>query len=315
MPLPAALLARLQKRGIVNDGPKIQEEVFVENHDNDDEINPENFEYQARKRDDFRWTDKLKRRFKETTKGLSGCPNKWNIHHVCTVYCSERWGEGNSKPSKAYKERFQRLLDRYPLPKKGNWAYIYDPGCQAYYFWNKDDNTVSWLPPKHPKAQIGKSAATLRSEKDRPDLESTDEPEANVQMIPPTSSNSPPPSEERYQRPVVTKKTKSRDLEKILRTKKGRKQFYENSDIIDPCDPASYGDCGRGKWSSGLNQEEKGAADSTASGPLFQQRPYPSPGDVLRAQGKRKELSDNSDQEDDTHDSEKKQRRYSEEME
>ena len=54
----------------------VQEEVFVENHDADEEINPENYEYQARKRDDFRWTDKLKRRFKETTKGLTGCPNK-----------------------------------------------------------------------------------------------------------------------------------------------------------------------------------------------------------------------------------------------
>ena len=91
-------------------------------------------------------------------------------------------------------------------------------------------------------------------------------------------------------------------------------------DELDPMDPASYSDiprylivsfhvnkyitilcsparnfhlyCNnlhdhfyRGTWSSGL--EMKGSAktgvDVTASGPLFQQRPYPNPGAVLRA--------------------------------
>lgn len=41
----------------------------------------------------------------------------------------------------------------------------------------------------------------------------------------------------------------------------------------------------RGNWSAGLERsgEAKTGVDSTASGPLFQQRPYPSPGAVLRA--------------------------------
>ena len=41
----------------------------------------------------------------------------------------------------------------------------------------------------------------------------------------------------------------------------------------------------RGTWSSGLPQhnEAKTGVDTTASGPLFQMRPYPSPGAVLRA--------------------------------
>lgn len=40
----------------------------------------------------------------------------------------------------------------------------------------------------------------------------------------------------------------------------------------------------RGTWSSGLDRgnEAKTGADTTASGPLFQQRPYPSPGEILR---------------------------------
>ena len=41
----------------------------------------------------------------------------------------------------------------------------------------------------------------------------------------------------------------------------------------------------RGTWTTGLEQsgEAKTGVDTTASGPLYQQRPYPSPGDILRA--------------------------------
>jgi len=222
----------------------------------------------------------------------------------------QHWGEGKEKPSKVYKERFQRLLKRYPLPR--NWEPVFDQGCQAYYFWSKHDDLVSWLPPKHPKAAIVKSAAHIRSEKDRPDMDANDGDEqqqhivGNVLPAIPSSRNSPPADEERYHKPApVQKKTKSRDLEKILRTKKGRKQFHETSAAkLDPMDPAAYGDCARGKWSSGLNPEERNA-DSTASGQLFQQRPLPSPGDVLRAnQAKRRNSNEHSDDEE-------KRRKYS----
>lgn len=94
--LPPALLAKLQRRGILNDGGTkgkvnintqlnsiyrilfaivVQEEIIIENHD--EECNPETYEYQSSKRgDDNVWTEKLKRRFKETTLGVTGCPNK-----------------------------------------------------------------------------------------------------------------------------------------------------------------------------------------------------------------------------------------------
>uniref|UniRef100_A0ABI7W400 Polyglutamine-binding protein 1 n=2 Tax=Felinae TaxID=338152 RepID=A0ABI7W400_FELCA len=54
---------------------------------------------------------------------------------------------------------------------------------------------------------------------------------------------------------------------------------------LDPMDPSSYSDAPRGTWSTGLpkRNEAKTGADTTAAGPLFQQRPYPSPGAVLRA--------------------------------
>lgn len=223
--------------------------------------------------------------------GVKGCPNKWNQFHTCTVWCVERWGEGLAKPSKAYRERFGRLLERYPLPK--NVVTVWDSGCESFYFWNRTDDTVSWLPPKHPKATIGQSAASLRSEKEKPDMEPTFEDEAI-----PLPSKSPPREEEKYLSAPVHKKTKSRDLEKILRTRKGRKQFYENSDVIDPMDPASYGECGKGRWSTGLVNDRKTGADTTVSSGLYQQRPYPSPGDVLRANKSTKD-DNNRDSEDD----------------
>lgn len=34
----------------------------------------------------------------------------------------------------------------------------------VHYYWNTVDDTVSWLPPDHPDANIAKSAAVLRKE-------------------------------------------------------------------------------------------------------------------------------------------------------
>lgn len=52
---------------------------------------------------------------------------------------------------------------------------------------------------------------------------------------------------------------------------------------VDPMDPTGA-EAGAKVRSLGPNGEKM--ADSTASGPLFQQRPYPAPGSVLRGQGK-----------------------------
>ncbi|KAL5726669.1 hypothetical protein ACHQM5_009691 [Ranunculus cassubicifolius] len=68
--------------------------------------------------------------------------------------------------------------------------------------------------------------------------------------------------------------------------KRGKKDFRKNShdedDEVDPMDPSSYSDAPRGGWVVGLKGVQPRAADTTATGPLFQQRPYPSPGAVLR---------------------------------
>ncbi|CAN1337676.1 Polyglutamine-binding protein 1 [Linum perenne] len=64
--------------------------------------------------------------------------------------------------------------------------------------------------------------------------------------------------------------------------KDSRKRSHAEDDELDPMDPSSYSDAPRGGWVVGLKGVQPRAADTTATGPLFQQRPYPSPGAVLR---------------------------------
>ncbi|KAK6115597.1 hypothetical protein DH2020_007866 [Rehmannia glutinosa] len=64
--------------------------------------------------------------------------------------------------------------------------------------------------------------------------------------------------------------------------KDNKKRAYSEDDELDPMDPSSYSDAPRGGWVVGLKGVQPRAADTTATGPLFQQRPYPSPGAVLR---------------------------------
>ncbi|KAB5551647.1 hypothetical protein DKX38_008958 [Salix brachista] len=63
---------------------------------------------------------------------------------------------------------------------------------------------------------------------------------------------------------------------------RSRKRAHNDDDELDPMDPSSYSDAPRGGWVVGLKGVQPRAADTTATGPLFQQRPYPSPGAVLR---------------------------------
>lgn len=66
----------------------------------------------------------------------------------------------------------------------------------------------------------------------------------------------------------------------------GKMRYKPNKEKepLDPMDPAAYSEVPRGSWGTGLETgaEAKTGVDSTASGPLFQSRPYPSPGAILR---------------------------------
>lgn len=93
-------------------------------------------------------------------------------------------------------------------------------------------------------------------------------------------------------RPPPPKKPKARDLEKTIRSRSERRQRAETAGALDPMDPAAYSNVPRGKWSAGLEAEsEKTGVDSTASGSLFQMRPYPSPGAILAANKVKKDAT------------------------
>ncbi|XP_048475851.1 polyglutamine-binding protein 1 [Rhincodon typus] len=138
-----------------------------------------------------------------------------------------------------------------------NWYKVFEPSSGLPYYWNIESDLVSWLPPTDAAAIITKPAKKFKEAGD---------------------------SVERFEREELKEKWLARH-DDAHRYPKGRKGRERKDDSLDPMDPSAYSDAPRGSWSTGLpkRNEAKTGADTTAVGPLFQQRPYPSPGAVLRA--------------------------------
>lgn len=200
-------------------------------------------------------------------KGFEGCPNKYNIYHECSKYCITRWKVGVLEPNVKYLKKIEKLLKKYPLPPQ--WKEVYDRGCGKFYYWHTEKDLVSWLPPNHPRANVSYSAAYLREDV-----------MLRIQVLEKKDG------EERRKR--AGSEERDNKKEKTARTKNFKKSG--GKDHLDPMDPAAYSDIPRGTWSSGLEtrSEAKTGADTTAAGPLFQMRPYPSPGAILAANAKTK---------------------------
>lgn len=144
MPLPPALLKRLAKRGLVDKSVKQKsvaaaaqaptEEIIAEDYDDiDDEPRPFEYDYEYQSKQNRNrqpqnfWSERLKKRIVDgSINGYKGCPNKYNIHHKCSSYCVNTFGDGIKEPLKSYAKRKIRLLRRYPLSK--DWKEIYDEG-------------------------------------------------------------------------------------------------------------------------------------------------------------------------------------------
>lgn len=271
MPLPPALAARLAKRGIIKATPEIEpikdgspvqvnEEIIAEDYDNklEERVNKENF-----------W-EGIEGVNVDPIKGHKGCPNKSNIYHECSKYCVKRWKSGKLVPNETMMEFRKKALDMWPLPP--GWEEVYDEGFGQYYYWNVHNNLVSWMPPAHPHAVPTESAAHLREERLlKEGDESDDSSEASDQEVP--------------QQLHKEKKQERREKDKEQTHHRNKRQRLKDNDL-DPMDPASYSDIPRGKWSSGLDTYAKTGVDTTASGSLYQMRPYPAPGAILAANAK-----------------------------
>ncbi|KFM72793.1 Polyglutamine-binding protein 1, partial [Stegodyphus mimosarum] len=277
MPLPAALLARLQKRGILKAAPEpeIEEEVIAEDYD-DNEKTTDSYQNGVE-------SDEIV----DLKEPWMGCPNKWNIYHECSKFCKENWGSGKEQPSPKTERKRLLMLKKYPLPD--GWEEVYDPGIGRHYYWNTKTGEVAWLSPNHPRCKISLPAEKLRALLKENFLEPMDEGEDQEQ------SESEEDSEDEENEHVNEEKNEKHYRKEHVRERsRGRPKVREND--LDPMDPAAYSEAPRGTWSSGLDRkgEAKTGADTTASGPLYQMRPYPSPGAVLRlnAEIKNKESSD-----------------------
>eukprot|EP01025_Chloroclados_australasicus_P001510 TRINITY_DN10391_c0_g1_i2.p1 TRINITY_DN10391_c0_g1~~TRINITY_DN10391_c0_g1_i2.p1 ORF type:complete len:421 (+),score=30.90 TRINITY_DN10391_c0_g1_i2:221-1483(+) len=72
----------------------------------------------------------------------------------------------------------------------------------------------------------------------------------------------------------------------VMMQQQKRHKKKKRQEELDPMDPASYSDAPRGGWGVGLQGSQPKAADTTATGSLYQQRPYASPGQILRQNAK-----------------------------
>lgn len=150
-------------------------------------------------------------------------------------------------------------------------------GYGRHYYWDTESDSVSWLPPNHPKAIITECAAVLKEESHLAEGDKD------------TSSDESEDEEEPVKEKEESSKTKPVEKEKEKpHQKRNQRSNKRQQNDLDPMDPAAYSDIPRGGWSDGLQTEAKSGVDTTVTGSLFQMRPYPSPGDILRANKKKK---------------------------
>ncbi|XP_051950887.1 polyglutamine-binding protein 1 [Xyrauchen texanus] len=195
-----------------------------------------------------------------------------------------------------------------------NWYKVFDSICGLPYYWNIETDMVSWLSPNDPAAVITKAAKKQKGETvhdkgdnhhEKPERERERDRERDRERI--WDKDRDRDGEDGRDRD--RERDRDRDRDRRMRREDsgpynkskrggGRKPQQEE---MDPMDPSAYSDAPRGSWSTGLpkRNEAKTGADTTAAGPLFQQRPYPSPGAVLRANAENIRRLEEDDDEDD----------------
>ncbi|XP_064400590.1 polyglutamine-binding protein 1-like [Halichondria panicea] len=183
------------------------------------------------------------------------CPNQDNLYHQCSQFCVDKHG-------------IELSSARVNIILPANWKKVKD---DKSYFWNTKSNEVTWYPPN--------GTQFLNAP------ENNESPENNER--PPPVEEIQSPLEDNLIAKAAKDKKRPAPYSKPERSKRYKGRDNDDGDL-DPMDPASYSEIPRGSWKSGLevSGDAKTGVDSTASGPLYQQRPYPSPGDILRANQK-----------------------------
>ncbi|XP_062397787.1 polyglutamine-binding protein 1 [Sardina pilchardus] len=177
-----------------------------------------------------------------------------------------------------------------------NWYKVFDPDCGLPYYWNVETELVSWLSPNEPGALMTKAVKKQRVDvgdgKVEKHIEKVDrererdwdrERDRERERERERERDRDREREDRGDRDRDRRLQRREDAAPYNKPKRGGRD--RKPEEMDPMDPSAYSDAPRGTWSTGLpkRNEAKTGADTTAAGPLFQQRPYPSPGAVLRA--------------------------------
>lgn len=149
-----------------------------------------------------------------------------------------------------------------------------------------ENDLVSWLPPRHPRAVKSLSAAKLRERRITSVEKEQQKPDKDKE-----SDNERDSDEDRDRSHHKHGDRRERDRERGRDDRRHRREDRygrkKRKDDIDPMDPAAYSDIPQGTWSDGL-ENNMSRADNTASGVLYQQRPYPAPGEVLASNKEKK---------------------------
>ncbi|KAG7569993.1 WW domain [Arabidopsis thaliana x Arabidopsis arenosa] len=204
-------------------------------------------------------------------------------------------------------ELFYTTSNAPPVPPKEEWIETLDEASGHKYFYNTRTHVSQWEPPaslQKPAATNSNNAVTQSTANGKGEHPPSQMPRCNgcggwgvglvqrwgycvhctrvfnlpEQQFLPANLNHFTNAGDSGQKDPNQRSSSKPPMKKVI----GKKRAHADDDELDPMDPSSYSDAPRGGWVVGLKGVQPRAADTTATGPLFQQRPYPSPGAVLR---------------------------------
>ncbi|XP_045144264.1 polyglutamine-binding protein 1 [Echinops telfairi] len=261
MPLPVALQTRLAKRGILKHlEPEPEEEIIAEDYDDDP------VDYEATR------LEGLPPSWYKVFDPSCGLPYYWNVDTDLVSWLSPH------DPSFVVTKSAKKLRSsNAEVEEKSDWSH--DKPDRAH---DKPDRAHDKPDRAHDKPDRAHEKPDRAHDKlDRDRERSYDKVDRERERDKDRDRDRGYDKADREE----AKERRHHRREELAPYPKSKKVASRKDEELDPMDPSSYSDAPRGTWSTGLpkRNEAKTGADTTAAGPLFQQRPYPSPGAVLRA--------------------------------